>query len=189
MLDIKIFEDGGRTVIVTEGLPHDMIKKIVSEITGSSLTLLTPIEAEPVTVSTEATQIIQTIDNPRFTEGPYVDKTPEEIINDPDAFNWLIESLKNNNIKNDLLKEKCYSCIKIYLADKFRDADPETYPDKLTERQVTIFLNRYCYAFPRNILEDIANQCKFNDIEQLKNSNDVDSKKNIIKQLLLYMHS
>lgn len=154
MVNMKFFEDGGRLVIVLDGVDipstETLLTKMFSQLVNeSTVEKCEPGEAAPVAVPEEKVNIPTT-----FTDGPYSGLTPDQVLTEGSdeemntAFQWMLEQMKDKtNILYDSMEQAAWK----YMGRKFKQCNPEEYAAKLTAKQVSIFYSRFKSAVPLSV--------------------------------------
>ena len=175
MVNMKFFEDGGRLVIVldgvdipsTETLLTQMFTQLISE---SAVEKCEPGEAAPVVTQEEKIEIPTT-----FTEGPYIGLSPEQVLTEGSdeemntAFQWILEQLKD---KTNILYDNMESAAWKYMGRKFGQCNPEEYAAKLTAKQVSIFYSRFKNAVPLTVRETLMQRYNLSSWDNVSQEED-----------------
>ena len=181
MLNIKCFEDGGRLVVVLEGIDipsaEEMVKKFFAGIMSGAVEAVSPGEATPIPTLSVEEEVL-----PTFEEGPYTGKTPYEVLeNEEDAnnaFKWIVGQIKKNSLKGKLLSAS-QDALEKYLKIRFESCEPDEYSKKLTTKQLEIFFERHNEAISSRVKDYIMK------LYQLKNWDEISSMEESKKRELL----
>ena len=144
-MNISTYQDGERFVVVFEGIDvseKDMIKGMLNPFVVNRTPEVKPVESKEQKPAAD-----------RFSCGPYEGKTPQEILSgEPkearDAYTYLTGLMDTFEVS---FKEICESALKEYLRNSFKSVDPETYANKLSEKQMNNFFEIYKYSLPENV--------------------------------------
>ena len=145
MLSIQSFEDGGRLVVVIEGLngvqKDDIVKNFLSSLTCNAETL-PQVDAEPV-----APKEVPKIDQGILLVGPYEGLTPDQALKQgkTKAFRYLSSCLDSDEFED--IKSSINDSLTKYLKN-FNGCDAVQYANKLSSEQVTAFCQTYQRFFP-----------------------------------------
>ncbi len=164
MINIKAFEDGPRYVIVLEGIEkpkaESIVRDLLSGIVNAEVEQISPSEALPVPES--IVPEISVVDT--FQDGPYAGLKPMELVRGENVEQELGYGYlrKEKEDGGDLaLRKEIDDALCAYMADKLKDADPESYANRLIVKHLNMFLNKFSCCIPDEIKKDEAeNVCK-----------------------------
>lgn len=170
MFEIKAFKDGTRLVVVLDGVDiektEEELKKVFSAIKICSKSAAEPVERikEPIPDIPEINESIdesissnETKEDPAekviFLQGQFTSFTPQEIVSTPsdklnfERFKYLKEVKNDPEYTGDIHKEITKAMV-LYLRNKFKDVDEESYVSKLTSKQLKVFYDSFADCIP-----------------------------------------
>lgn len=168
MLTTKMFRDGERIVITIEGEDADKTESLVRDFFAKLIddTFFSEIKSSKAealpkeTIPQINTPPVETIKNtpkveeekpvvPTLTDGPYIGKTPIEVISAEDpkeslkGFRELV-SIRKNSPKP--LKTEINKAILQYVRTRFSSVEPEAYANKLNSKQLYNFFDESSFG-------------------------------------------